>query len=65
LARTQLARGAWLLELGGREETAAAADLLARSLTLARRHGSVAIERETCLLLGEPVAAGPTPAART
>jgi DNA-binding SARP family transcriptional activator len=63
LARTFLARGAWLMDLGGPDDTAAAADLLARSLTLARGHGSAAIEREARALLGEPVGAGPTAAA--
>jgi tetratricopeptide (TPR) repeat protein len=60
LARTFLARGAWLQELGGPDEAAAGADLLARSVELARAHGSAAIAREARLLLGEPVGAGPT-----
>ncbi|HEV7750855.1 MAG TPA: BTAD domain-containing putative transcriptional regulator [Baekduia sp.] len=61
LARTFLARGAWLLSLGGRDEAAAASDLLVRSVALARRHGSAAIEREACVLLGEPVGVRPRP----
>ena len=63
LARTLLARGAWLTHAGGAEEAAAAADLLTHSVRLARRHGSAAIEREACALLGEPVGARPITAA--
>jgi DNA-binding SARP family transcriptional activator len=59
LARTLLARGAWLRE----RDAAVAADVLAESLALGRRHGSAAIEREACALLGAPVGAGPTAAA--
>jgi hypothetical protein len=51
------------MDLGGRDEATDAADLLARSLTLARRHGSAAIEREVRALLGEPVGAAPMPGA--
>ena len=61
-ARTDLARGEWLLSLGGRAEAEAAADLLGRGAALARAHGSAAIEREACALLGRPVAAGPASA---
>jgi DNA-binding SARP family transcriptional activator len=63
LARTFLARGAWLAGVGGTQEAAAAADLLASSVELARRHGSTAIEREACALLGEPAGDRPTTAA--
>jgi hypothetical protein len=49
-----------LQELGGPDEAVAGADLLARSVELARAHGSAAIAREARLLLGEPVGAGPT-----
>jgi len=61
LARTFLARGAWLASIGGRAEAAAAADLLARGVALARAHGSAAVEREACALLGEPVATTAAP----
>ena len=58
LARTHLARAAWLLGLGGADETAAAADLLARGAALAREHGSAAIDREARELLGAATPAG-------
>jgi DNA-binding SARP family transcriptional activator/RecA/RadA recombinase len=63
LARTFVARGAWLKQLGGHEQAAAAEVLLTRGLTLARRHGSAAIEREAMALGVVPVDAGPTAAA--